>query len=627
MDDAGRGNGRPVVVLADADAAARLPLEVALLEAGFEVLPAGSEGEALAALARRPVDLLIADADLISGFAAEVGRQLGATGAPQSPRGNDDGRRLPLLLLANGGTLAARAQAIDVAVDDLLVRPVWSRELVARARLLLQRQLQAELASTAVPTRPSLEGSLGEIAVGDVLRSVELNRRSGTIRLANEDGTEGIIYFREGSAVDAELGSLTGREAIARLLAFREGTFVVTWGPVARRDVVGSSPRALVLEGVRRRSSPPSPTRVAAAREPGVERRGAVLSGTIQDNRGTGSTALGWAPAFPRPSAPAAPEAQVRRRNLRIAILGAGVAAVLVALLFLLPTGAAPTGDQARPVRTSAPVGALERAGAAAGQDPTRPAADGYDPTGSTGANPRDDATDPYSSGPSAAGLPSTDPNVRPGSGRSTAGGEMRASSVTGPDGRDPTFARGSSRSGGDRYSTSPSAAGGDLAAADPTDPGVPWGSARPAPAFGRPAGVGAPAPSASRGGFPSDESLYPERTPSAVHACRDAHALDRPPRTVEVCTRAFLALPDSATIASILARAELDQGHFDLAGKWARRAVDLDPTLPDPHALLGFAADKAGHRRAARASYRRYLQLAPRGAYAADITAILGRN
>ena len=331
--------------------------------------------------------------------------------------------------------------------------------------------------------------------MADIVRSVELNRRSGIIRVRAGDGTTGTVYFRDGRAVDGELGTATGREAIQQLLAFRQGTFVVAWGPVDRPDVVGMAPRALVLDGLRRLAGPAAIGQAADAREPGVERRGTVLSGTIQDNRGTGSTAVGWAPALATSAEPAAAAGRAgRSRNVRVAVLGAALGCALVALLFLGP-GARGWADPAAPLPPLIP--------------------------------PR--------------------PVITP------------------------------------------------VAVAPPVLP-------------------------------PGEATAPEEAATSPVEDCRDVYALGNPAATVEVCTRAFMVLPDSARIAAILAHAELDQGHFELAGEWARKAVDIDPTLAEPYAYLGFVADQAGRRHEARASYRRYLELAPRGAYAEDITTILGR-
>ena len=482
----GRGSGRPVVLFADGDAAARLPLEVSLKDAGFDVLSASSEVDVRALLARRTMELVVADAELLAAFTPETRRRLFAS---------DERGRIPLLLLATRGTLAERAQALDLAADDLLVRPVWSRELVGRVRLLLQRQLQAELASPEAPLRPVIEGRLEDIAVGDIVRSVESNRRSGTIHVRSAEGIAGMIYFRDGRTVDAELGPATGKDAIHRLLAFHEGEFAVTWGPVDRPDVVGMAPRALVLDGLRRLAHPVAPPPAAITREPGVERRGAVLSGTIQNNRGAGSTSVGWAPALEEPDVLPVTTVVPRPRNFKVAAMGAVVGFALVALLFLLP-GRAP--------------------------------APGEGPMAARAAVPGRPVITPVALVPARAPV-----EVSP----------------------------------------------------------------------------------------PADESKSP------VEECRDVSARGKPGRTVEVCTRAFLVLPDSARIAAILAHAELDQGHFELAGEWARKAVDINPSLPEPHAYLGFVADQAGRRREARASYRRYLDLAPGGPYAQDITTILGSN
>jgi DNA-binding response OmpR family regulator len=476
----GRDSGRPVVLFVDGDAAGRLPLEICLGDAGFDVLVALTEVDLLAALGQRSVDLLVADAEMVGAFGPAVVKRLQA---------EQERLRIPLLLLATRGTMADRTRGLDLPVDDLLVRPVWSRELVARARLLLQRQMQAELSSVEAPMRPRVDGSLSDIAVSDLLRSVELNRRSGTIHLRSADGVAGSIYFRDGRAVDAQLGNATGRDAIYRLLTVREGDFAITWGSVDRPDVVGMPPRALVVDGLRRVGNQLPDVPVAIAREPGVERRGAVLAGTIQDNRATGSTMVGWAPALAPPVAAKPPARRLRPRRLKLVILAAAAGAALATVLAM-----------------------------------SRP----------------------------------------------------------------------------------------------PPSP------ARPSAALVVPRPVVTPLVSAAMARR-HDEASDPLRSPG--RACQDVSALGKPARTVEVCTTAFQVLPDSATIAAIVAHAELEQGHFELAGEWARKALDIDPTVAEPYAYLGFVADQAGRRREARASYRRYLELAPRGPYAQDISALLARN
>jgi DNA-binding response OmpR family regulator len=487
--DMGRGRRRPVVLFVDSDPTARLTLEVALKSAGFDVLAAAGEADALGLLERAIVDLVIADADLFSTFTTEIGRRM-------RPERRSAGTSL--LLIGSRGTRPVEL-ASPIEVDDQISRPVWEAELVSRARLIVQRRLQHELVSPEAPPRPVTEGGLAEVAVADLLQAPEFNRRQGVIQLTTHEVPSARVYFRDGRVVDAELGELKGREAIYQLLAFREGEFAVHWETVDRPDVVGMHPRALVIEGLRRAAGPlPPPVLQATVREPGVERRGTVVSGIIQDNRGTGSTSIGWAPALVPPVSPRAPVvAAGRARRLKLAIAGAAIGSVAVALVFLLPGSA---------------------------RFPEQP-------------------------------------------------GHATRVSIVAPS-----------------------------EAATPAQPRFETIQRKEEP--------------------PAPEPAPP--TPSPVQICRDAQAHRRPYQTVEVCRRAFLAAPDSAVIAATLAHAELDRGNNASAGEWARKAVALDPTLAEAHAYLGFVAEEAGRRREARAAYRRYLELAPRGPYAPDITAIL---
>jgi CheY-like chemotaxis protein len=478
----GNGGSRvPSVLFVGADSDGRLPLQVCLNAAGFEVRAVGSEVEALSDLTRFSVDLVIGDGDTLSLFTPALGRRL----KPDSGR-----PRIPLLVLARDATFASRAADLALVVGDLLTRPVWARELVARAQLLLQRQLQSELASPEVPARAVIQGNLDQVSVSDLLHSVGFHRRSGLIRIAGPKGHAGKISFRDGRAVAAEMGTLRGKDAVYQLLAFHQGHFQVEWGAVADGDVIAMHPRGLVLEGTRRLLQPaPASPREPVVREPGVERRGTILSGTIRNNRGTGDTAVVWAsPLVPAIESRDESVSPVRSRSRRPAVLGAVLGTLTLALLV-------------------------------------------------------------------------------------------------------PERHRLTDRSG-------------SLAARD-TPPGH--------NVFARPRVAALPT-----GSGPRDAA-------AAVKACRDVSALGNAAQTVEHCNRAFRALPDSALIAAVLARAEVDLGHYERAAEWAHKAVGIDPSMAEPYAYLGFAADQAGYRQEAHAAYQRYLELDPRGPYADDINAILG--
>jgi Tfp pilus assembly protein PilF len=91
------------------------------------------------------------------------------------------------------------------------------------------------------------------------------------------------------------------------------------------------------------------------------------------------------------------------------------------------------------------------------------------------------------------------------------------------------------------------------------------------------------------------------------------------------VCPDAFAADSSAADIAVALAKIEFDRGRTAQASDWGRKALAADPNAADAYVFIGGAEQSAGHRKAAKEAYKRYLQLAPGGRYARDLRAIVG--
>jgi hypothetical protein len=90
------------------------------------------------------------------------------------------------------------------------------------------------------------------MAVVDLIQTIEISRKSGVIHFKHPDGKQGSIYFRNGKVIDAELGRLTGEEAVYRLLVWSDGEFEVEFKNVRRKDVIELSSQGLLMEGMRR---------------------------------------------------------------------------------------------------------------------------------------------------------------------------------------------------------------------------------------------------------------------------------------------------------------------------------------------------------------------------------------
>jgi len=66
----------------------------------------------------------------------------------------------------------------------------------------------------------------------DLVQTIDLNRKSGIIHIVNRDGRRGAVFFREGRVIDAEVGRLSGAEAMYRLFSWSDGRFEVDFKPI-----------------------------------------------------------------------------------------------------------------------------------------------------------------------------------------------------------------------------------------------------------------------------------------------------------------------------------------------------------------------------------------------------------
>jgi tetratricopeptide (TPR) repeat protein len=112
--------------------------------------------------------------------------------------------------------------------------------------------------------------------------------------------------------------------------------------------------------------------------------------------------------------------------------------------------------------------------------------------------------------------------------------------------------------------------------------------------------------------------------TDEASDACQAAFARNQRKQVLASCARAFAANPQSPAIAVMLAKTELDRGHFRPALDWAKKALALDENQADAYVFVGGAEQALGNAPAAKTAYKRYLALAPKGRYASDVRAVV---
>lgn len=212
----------------------------ALTAKSIKVRLASDGHRALAMAIASPPDLVLAGMGLDGLDAIKLARLMLARG---------DLARVPILVLCSAEEAEARVSALRLGVDDVMVEPVLIEEIELRARRVMQRPKQRPSSLSA-----GLRGTLGQFAVPSVLGLLELDRKSGILKVTCEDGREAAVALRDGEVVAAELlhTPVVGAEVIYELARWTTGSFSFKETAVVIRNTIGVSVPALILEAARR---------------------------------------------------------------------------------------------------------------------------------------------------------------------------------------------------------------------------------------------------------------------------------------------------------------------------------------------------------------------------------------
>ncbi len=230
------------LLLVDADPRSLRLLEVSLRKAGYSVTTAGNAAQALELVDLSNPDLILSDTRLpgVDGF--ELVQQL---------RQRSDWAGIPFMFLSSDTSVESKVRGLELGVSDYLTKPIYIKEIVTRVNLELQRKQREGLQRKSLSNKTRFAGELSDMGLVDLLQTFEISRKSGVLHLMNGK-RRGALFFREGSIVDAEAGTLRGEAAVYRLLVWSEGTFEIDFRPVRREASVSSSTQGLLMEGMRR---------------------------------------------------------------------------------------------------------------------------------------------------------------------------------------------------------------------------------------------------------------------------------------------------------------------------------------------------------------------------------------
>lgn len=229
------------LLLVDGDQRSLRVLEVSLKKAGYVVTTAVNGLDGLDRVEMGEPDLIISDTRMEEMDGFEFCRRL---------KDNPSWQSIPFIFLTSEKSIEDKIKGLELGVEDYLTKPIYIKEIVTRVRILLQKVQRERIKRR--DSRTKFEGSLADMAVVDLVQTIEISRKSGVIHFSDLEGVTGAVYFRDGKVIDAELGRLKAENAIYRLLIWSEGEFEVEFKSIHREEAIHLSNQGLLMEGLRR---------------------------------------------------------------------------------------------------------------------------------------------------------------------------------------------------------------------------------------------------------------------------------------------------------------------------------------------------------------------------------------
>ncbi len=227
------------LLLVDGDAKSLRVMEVSLKKAGFSVTTAIHGKDALDKVQISPPDLVLADTKMPEMDGFELCKVI---------KGDDRFKYIPFVFLTNQKSVEFKVKGLELGGDDYLTKPIYIKEIVTRVKMILAKAEKERIEKKE--TKAGFAGSLSDMGVVDLVQTFEIGRKTGTIKL--EGDRVGVIFFKDGKVIDAELGRLKGENAFYRMLNTFEGKFEVSFLPVERAERIEVSTQGLLMEGMRR---------------------------------------------------------------------------------------------------------------------------------------------------------------------------------------------------------------------------------------------------------------------------------------------------------------------------------------------------------------------------------------
>lgn len=156
---------------------------------------------------------------------------------------------IAVVLLATKTDISEKLSLHDHSADEFVEKPFFLRDATQRIKRVIDKIAIEKMAKSS-SSDGVVRGSLAQMNVIDLVQSLEMGRKSCLLTLTN-DGDKCDLYFTEGQVQHAAYGSLSGDEAVFKVLRWTGGNFQINFEGKTKEQSTTLNTQGLLMEGLR----------------------------------------------------------------------------------------------------------------------------------------------------------------------------------------------------------------------------------------------------------------------------------------------------------------------------------------------------------------------------------------
>lgn len=209
------------------------------LSALAEVATAGDAADAILKAVDDPPDLLISDYRMPGMDGRQLLEKLKSRPATAG---------IAVILMASKADVSERL-SLQEPVEDYIEKPFFLKDALRKIKRVVDR-IALEKMTKAASSDGVLRGSLSQMNVIDLVQSLEMGRKSCLLTMTNGD-QKCEMYFSQGQVQHAAYGSITGDEAVFKVLRWTDGNFQIDFEGKTDQQTTTLNTQGMLMEGLR----------------------------------------------------------------------------------------------------------------------------------------------------------------------------------------------------------------------------------------------------------------------------------------------------------------------------------------------------------------------------------------